>query len=125
MKTFLRNTAVTLTLVGALLVIAPMVASAAPATGNAEVQAATNGTSAAAAAPTIDQQRDALAARLVEKGADPRKAELAVSQLNADDVQVLYENPDMMQAAGDISEEEAILIAFGVVICVLLIIIIF
>ncbi len=80
-------------------------------------------TAAPAAPQTPDPQRAELASRLESMGADPQQARLAVAQLNAQDVQVLNQNPNMLHAAGDLSETEAILIVLGVVIVVLLIVI--
>ena len=82
------------------------------------------GASPPPAPQATDQQRAALASRLESMGADPQQARLAVAQLSAQDVQVLNQHPNMLHPAGDVSDTDAILIACGVVIVVLLIIIV-
>ena len=117
-----------LTLVAAGLAIVLLLLSpfGVAASDDAAPSSATHRDERAAMSPSsqpTDQQRAALASRLESMGADPQQARLAVAQLNAQDVQVLNQHPDMLHAAGDVTTTEAILIACGVAIVVLLIII--
>ncbi len=108
----------------ALLLLSPLGVAASEA---AAPPSTTNRDTSAAVSPSpqsTDPQRAALASRLENMGADPQQARLAVAQLNAQDVQGLNQNPNMLHAAGDVSDTDAILIACGVAIVVLLIVIV-
>ncbi len=107
----------------ALLLLSPLGVAASDNAAPATTTQTEQGAATTSAPQSVDQQRAALASRLESMGADPQQAQLAVAQLNPQDVQVLNQHPNMLHPAGDVSDTDAILIACGVAIVVLLIII--
>jgi cytochrome c553 len=85
-----------------------------------------NGSSSASlqtSAPrTLEELRRALRDRAAGASSASSAGEL-VSQLSAEDVQVLGEHPEMLRYAGELDDTEVILIVAGAVIIVLLIVI--
>ena len=66
-----------------------------------------------------DAQRAILVQHLISQGTPPEQAQTLVASLTADDVNVLAENPQMLQLAGDGND---VLAAVGVVFLILLLI---
>lgn len=118
MPLFSRRCLVVFVGVTLLTVCPPRLPCAAPAQENPETVVEQRISSTA-----VESMRTALVDRLVAQGAQADQARAGIAQLNDADVQTLYEHPNMLHPAGDVSEGALILICVGAVIVVLLIVI--